>query len=52
VNSGKTNFNREVSGLTYILVGNDQSSAERQAIPLLADSLARSAISLLVDGAW
>jgi hypothetical protein len=52
MNSGKTNFDRQVSGLTYILVGNDQSSAERQAIPLLADSLARSAVSLLVDGTW
>jgi hypothetical protein len=52
VNTGKTNLDRQVSGLTYILIGNDQSSAERQAIPLLADSLARNAISLLVDGTW
>jgi hypothetical protein len=50
--SGKTNFDREVSGLTYILIGNDQSSAERQAMPLLADSLARKAVALLVDGTW
>ena len=52
VNSGKTNLDREVSGLTYIAIGNDQSSAERQAIPLLADSLARNAVSLLTDGTW
>jgi hypothetical protein len=52
LNTGKTNVNRDVSGLTYILIGNDQSSAERQAIPLLADSLARNAISLLTDGTW
>jgi Lipopolysaccharide-assembly len=52
VNSGKTNLNKLVSGRTYIRLGNDQSSAERQAIPLLADDLARNAVSLLVDGDW
>jgi hypothetical protein len=50
--SGKTNLNRNVFGRTYIRVGNDQSSAERQAIPLLADDLARRTVSLLVDGDW
>ena len=52
VNTGKTNLDKEVSGRTYIRLGNDQSSAERQAIPLLADDLARNAVSLLVDGDW
>ncbi len=52
VNSGKTNLDKEVAGRTYIRIGNDQSSAERQAIPLLADDLARNAVSLLVDGDW
>jgi hypothetical protein len=52
VNSGKTNLNREVYGQTYIRIGNDQSSAERQAIPLLTDDLARRAVSMLVDGTW
>jgi hypothetical protein len=52
VNTGKTNLNRNVFGRTYIRIGNDQSSAERQAIPLLADDLARNAVSLLVDGDW
>ncbi len=52
VNSGKTLLNRDVSGSTYIFVGNDQSSAERQAIPLLADSVARNTVSLLADGNW
>jgi len=52
VNTGKTNLDRNVSGRTYIRIGNDQSSAERQAIPLLADDLARNAVSLLVDGDW
>jgi hypothetical protein len=52
VSTGKTNLNKEVYGRTYIRIGNDQSSAERQAIPLLADDLARNAVSLLVDGDW
>jgi hypothetical protein len=48
--TGKTTFNKDVFGRTYIRIGNDQSSAERQAMPLLADDLARNAVSLLVDG--
>lgn len=52
VRSGKTTLNRDVQGITYIRIGNDQSSAERQAIPLLTDNLARNAVSLLVDGMW
>ena len=52
VNTGKTNLNKQVLGQTYIRIGNDQSSAERQAIPLLAEDLARNAVSLLVDGDW
>jgi hypothetical protein len=52
VNTGKTNLDRAVSGTTYIRIGNDQSSAERQAIPLLTDDLARRAVALLVDGDW
>jgi hypothetical protein len=50
--SGKTNVNREVYGRTFIRIGTDQSSAERQAIPILTDDLARHAVSLLVDGGW
>ena len=50
--SGKTNLNRAVQGRTYIRVGNDLASTEREAIPNLADDLARNAVSLLVDGPW
>jgi hypothetical protein len=52
VSTGKTTVNKDVFGRTYIRIGNDQSSAERQAIPMLADDLARNAVSLLVDGDW
>lgn len=50
--TGKTNVNRSVIGRTAIRIGADLPSAERQAIPLLADDLARNAVSLLADGAW
>lgn len=50
--TGKTIFSQPISGRTSIRVGSDLTSAERQAIPLLADDLARNATSRLVDGAW
>jgi hypothetical protein len=52
VNTGKTNFSQNVLGRAYIRVGTDQSSAEREAIPLLTDDLARNAVSFVVDGDW
>jgi hypothetical protein len=52
VNTGKIFINRTVQGYTYIRIENDEFSAERQAIPLLTDSLARNTIDLLVDGQW
>ena len=50
--SGKVLFDREVSGRTTIRAGTDLASAERQAVPLLAEDLARNAISLVVNGGW
>ena len=50
--NGYTTTGKRKPALAVILVGNDQSSAERQAIPLLADSVARNAVSLLTDGTW
>ena len=50
--SGKVLLEREVAGRTSLRVGKDLASAERQAIPMLADDLARRTTSLLVDGAW
>jgi len=45
-------LDRIVSGRAAILVGPDQTSAERQAAPLLADDLARRAVILVSEGAW
>lgn len=50
--TGKVLFEREVAGRTTIRAGTDLASAERQAVPLLAEDLARNATSLIVDGAW
>jgi hypothetical protein len=50
--TGKVLLNREVAGRTTVRVGADFTSAERQAIPLMADDLARRATAMLVDGTW
>ena len=50
--TGKILLDREVIGRLTVRVGNDLASAERQAIPILADRLAQNATSLLVDGSW
>ena len=50
--SGKNIVDREFVGRTTVRLGSDQSSAERQALPLLAEDLARNITSALVDGEW
>lgn len=59
--SGRTLLRREVTGSTLVRlqaegstlgIGADQASVERQALPLLAEDLARRVASLLVDGEW
>jgi hypothetical protein len=52
INTGRTLMNRLVMGTTYLRIENDEYSDERQAIPILTDTLARNAVSLLVDGEW
>ena len=50
--TGKVVLDREVTGRTTVRVGSDLPSAERQALPLLADDLARNATTLLTEGTW
>lgn len=50
--SGRVLLDREVRGRTTIRVGPDFASAERQAVPTLAEDLARNVTSLLADGSW
>lgn len=50
--SGKLVLDRDVKGHTLVNIGADLASAERQALPLLADDLAQSITELLTEGAW
>ena len=50
--SGKKILERDVRGTTTVTITADQTSVERQALPLLADDFARQAKGLLVDGTW
>lgn len=50
--TGKVLLDREITGRTTIRTGSNLSSAERQAIPMIAEDFARIATSLLVDGQW
>lgn len=50
--TGKTLLDRDVTGYTLVRPGADLTSAERQALPLLAENLAENVSSLLVDGTW
>ncbi|MDB6111853.1 MAG: lipopolysaccharide assembly protein [Pedosphaera sp.] len=50
--TGRVIFDRPVSGRVALRAGNDLPSAERQALPVLADDMAKRATALLVDGTW
>jgi hypothetical protein len=50
--TGKVLLDRKVTGQSTIRVGDDLVSAERQAIPLVAEDFARNMTALLVDGTW
>ncbi len=52
VKTGEVLFDQEVYGRTTIRVGPDLASAERQAVPLLAEEMSHSVVSLLADGKW
>jgi len=50
--TGKILLDKVVTGYVPIRVGSDLTSAERQALPLLAQELAKNVTALLVDGTW
>jgi hypothetical protein len=50
--SGKLILDQVVTGSTVIRVTTDLTSAERQAMPLLAADLAKNVTTLLAEGAW
>lgn len=50
--SGRVLLDQSVTGQTTLRVGTDLASAERQALPLLAEDLAQHAVALLAEGSW
>ena len=50
--TGRVLLDRELSGRTTVRLGGDLASAERQALPLLANDLAKKTVALLAEGAW
>jgi hypothetical protein len=50
--SGRVLVERRLTGRTSIRLGNDLASAERQALPILAEDWARQAASALTEGSW
>jgi len=50
--TGRVLLDQQVSGYSLIRVGSDLTSAERQAMPLLAGDLARNITALLAEGKW
>ena len=50
--TGKVLVDHELTGRTTVRLGGDLASAERQALPLLANDLAKQAVALLAEGGW
>jgi hypothetical protein len=50
--TGKVLLDQRVTGYTIIRVGTDLVNSERQALPLLAQDLAKNITSLLADGTF
>jgi len=50
--TGRNLLDREVIGRVTVRIEDNQTSAERQAMPLLAADLATKAVPLIVDGEW
>ena len=49
---GKKILEKDIRGHTFVHVGTDLASAERQAMPLLAEDLAQNITEMLTEGAW
>ena len=50
--TGKLLLDKNVTGYTLVPVNSDLVDAERQALPLLAQDLARNITGLLTEGSW
>ena len=52
VATGRVVLDKEVQAGTLVRVGADLANAERQALPLLAETMAKNITDLLVDSDW
>ena len=50
--SGKLILDKDIKGHTFVHIGADLASAERQALPLLAEDLAQNIAENLTEGTW
>ena len=50
--SGKVLVDRVVTSRTTVRLGDDLASSERQALPLLANDLAKRTVAMLSEGGW
>ena len=50
--TGEVVYEGDITGNSTVRVGNDLTAGQRQAVPIIADHLARQATSLIVDGKW
>jgi hypothetical protein len=50
--TGRVLLSKDVHGDTLVRVGSDLADTERQALPLLAQDLARNIAELLTEGTW
>jgi hypothetical protein len=50
--AGKMILDKEVKGHTFVHIGDDLASAEREALPLLAEDVAQNIAELLTEGSW
>lgn len=50
--TGRVLLDDQIAGRTTVRLGADQPSAERQALPLVAENLSRNITARLVDGDW
>jgi lipopolysaccharide assembly LptE-like protein len=50
--SGRVLLSRDIIGRTTLRITPDLASAERQAVPLAAEDLARNITALLTEGEW
>ena len=50
--TGEVVYEGDITGNSTVRVGNDLTAGQRQAVPIIADHLARQATSFIVDGKW